>query len=144
MRIGRWIVAALILMYALQNLLLAVYLTSLKFGWTHVGVGTLRFAQLANATSVLQIAVWWVALSLLSVAAWRLMRNKPATIVFLIAFTLNIATWVSLKLVAGYNRAFDPSEQRFDYVLVAALVILGILIWIIERGETQAIGAKSQ
>ncbi|MGD0190027.1 MAG: hypothetical protein ABSD74_04725 [Rhizomicrobium sp.] len=140
MRIGRWIIAALVLVYALQNLLLAVYLTSLKFGWTHIGADTIRFAPLVHATSVVQIAAWWVALSLMGVATWRLVRNKPALIVFSVAIVLSVATWLSLKLAQGYTRAFDAGEQRFDYVLLALLVVLGASIWIIERNETRQTG----
>ncbi len=141
MRARRWVVGVFVALYALQSLFPLVYTTSVKFGWARLTDEMQRFAPLTDATSVVQIVVWWVGLVLLFLAAWRLVRGRPALLVFAVASVLEIGNWLSFKLGTVYNRTFDADEQKFDYVLVAILIILGGAIWLIERNDAAAVEA---
>jgi hypothetical protein len=141
MRAWRWITVVLVMLYAIQSTFPAVYTTSMKFGWTHASANMQRFVALTNATSILQIAIWWVAIVLLVMTAWRLVRQEPALGTYIAAFILNAGNWLSLKLGSVYNQTFDAGEQKFDYVLLGIMAIIGLAIWFIERGETRVVQA---
>jgi hypothetical protein len=135
MQVRRWVLAGLLALYAAQNAFFAIYSTSLKFGWVRATSEMQRFVPLSDATSVLQLAIGWVAIVLFAVTALRLVRHKPTFGTYALAFGLSVANWVSFKLSSVYSQVFTPAEQKFDYVLLAAMVLFGLAIWLIERSE---------
>ena len=137
MRIMRFVIAVLIALYALQNALFAIFGTSVKFGWTKVTEASRRLEPLIQDTSVLQLALGWVSIILFFYAALRLVRDKPALGVYLGAFVTGFTSWLIFKLGAVYDTVFTPSEQRWDYVLFGMIVIVGVIVWLMERRVTK-------
>jgi hypothetical protein len=135
MRIWRWCLALLLVLYGAQNGFFAAYITSLKFGWLKAAGEMRRLVPLSNDTTILQAAVGWIAVVLFFVTAWRLVRYRPAFGVYAIAFALSVANWLSFKLGSVYDQVFTPAEQKFDYVLIAIMATFGLAIWLTERGE---------
>jgi hypothetical protein len=138
MRVRRWVLAVLLLLYAAQNAFFAVYSTSMKFGWTRATSDMQRFVPLSDATSIVQLAVGWVAIVLFVVTALRLVRDRPAFGVYVLAFMLSVANWLSFKLGTVYDHTFTPAEQKFDYVLLAIMAIFGLAIWLTDRSAMRA------
>lgn len=139
MSVRRWVLALLLVVCAIQNALLTIYTTSLKFGWTKPAPDTQRLVSLSNTSSVLQLAAGWIAIALFFFAAWRLVRRKSAFGPYVMAFVLSAGNWLSFKLGSVYDRTFTPAEQKFDYVLLAMMVILGVAIWYFERMPTRTV-----
>ncbi len=135
MRVWRWGLALLVALYGAQNTLIAVYETSLKFGWVKATGDMLRLVPLSKDTSILQLAVGWASIVLFIVTAWRLVRRKPAFAIYAGAFVLSVGNWLSFKLGTAYDRAFTPAERKFDYVIIAAMALFGLAIWLLERRQ---------
>jgi hypothetical protein len=133
----RWVLAGLLALYAAQNAFFAIYSTSLKFGWIRATPEMQRFVPLSDATSVLQLAIGWVAIVLIAVAALRLVRHTPAFGIYALAFGLSVANWASFKIGTVYDQVFTPAEQKFDYVLLGIMALFGLAIWLIERAAAR-------
>jgi len=133
MRAWRWVLALALIVYAAQNAFFAIYSTSMKFGWVHATADMRRFAPLTNDTSVVQLAVGWVAIVLFVVTALRLIRYRTAFGIYAVAFILSVGNWLSLKLGTVYNQTFTAAEQKFDYVLLALMMSFGLAIWLVDR-----------
>ena len=138
MRVWRWIVGTLIALYALQGLLAVVTTTGLKFGWVAGTGATQRLLPLAEATSALQLAAWWAAIVLFFVCAWRVVHRQRTLTLYGVAFVLDIGNWVIAKLGGIYDRIFTTAELKFDYVLLAILLMLGATIWFLESTPNKA------
>jgi len=137
MRVWRWALALLLVLFAAQNAFFAIYSTSMKFGWSRGTRDLQRLVPLSNDTSVIQLAAGWSAIVLFVVAALRLVRYRRAFGVYALAFVLAVGNWLSFKLGTAYNQAFTGTEQKFDYLLLAAMTAFGLAIWLIERHETR-------
>ena len=138
MRAWRWILALLLALYAVQNTLIAIYSTSLKFGWVKATGAMQRLVPLSDATSIAQLAAQWIAIVLFFTAALRLVRRKVAFNCYLAASILLSGNWLSFKLGGVYDRTFGPAEQEFDYVLLGVMAVFGAGIWMIERSKMRA------
>jgi hypothetical protein len=135
MRTWRWVLAALLVAYSVQNAFFAIYSTSMKFGWVKAAPDMQRYVPLSNDTTILQLAVGWAAIVLLFVTAMRLIRRLPALGIYAGAFVLSVGNWLSFKLGTVYNQTFTPGEQKFDYVLLAVMAFFGLAIWLMERNQ---------
>ena len=118
MPIARWGLALLLFLYAAQEAFVAVYTTSLKFGWARAKGDLVRLAPLAHDTGVLQLVIGWIGVVLFFMTVWRLLRRQPALAVYAVAAVLSLVSWLIYKLGSVYDRVFTTAEQKFDYVLI--------------------------
>jgi len=123
----------LLVLYAAQSTFFAIYSTSLKFGWAHAARNMQRFVPLSNDTNIVQLAAEWGAIVLFVMTALRLVRCRPALGIYAAAFALSAGNWLSFKLGTVYDQTFTVAEQKLDYLLLAAMMWLGLAIWMLER-----------
>ncbi len=146
----RWILALLAIAYALFNAIAPVSTLLYKLqnewpqGWaaaqkalsfptfTLGGAGSDRFTLLMQATNWLQVGMWLLADLLYIVSAFRLMgrRSKGAAPVFLVAFVLDVATWLTFKRMPVYNATFSANDQQQSLTIFAVVAVLGVLVWL--------------
>jgi hypothetical protein len=153
MAIIRGILALLAIAYGLFNTIAPISTALYKLqgkwpmGWTlaqkvlvlppfNMGAaGADRYQRLMDVTNWLQVAMWLLADILYIVAGLRLvgMRPRGAFAVFAVALLLDLATWFTFKRLAVYDQTFSPMEQRQDYMIFAAVAVLGALVWLTGR-----------
>lgn len=102
-----------------------------------------RMAPLYEATPWWRFAIWAATAALLVLSGWRLIRGGRALMAYAAAFLLNVAGWWLMKSGPGYDRAFTRAEQQFDYVILGAMLVVGLAIWWLESRPAPAGTART-
>jgi hypothetical protein len=92
-----------------------------------------RMIPLWQATSWWELAAWTGIVALFVVIGARLMRGQTAFGLYLIALGADAGLWWIMHASEAYQRAFTQAELQLDYVMLAAMVVVALLIWIAER-----------
>jgi hypothetical protein len=135
MRILKWVVAVVLVLYALWSAMPALFTTLFKLGSGHPMAGQEKYVPLMQATSPIQLVIWWAGILLFLWTAWRVARGERAFRFYATGFVLDIGGWLLMKLGPVYNQVFQPSEQMLDYVLILVLLLAGMAIWSLDRRE---------
>jgi hypothetical protein len=125
----------------LYGLVLAVPLLRnavFKLGLMHdLGGRRARMVAVWRETEWWQLALWLAAVGLFLTAALRLIRGRSALAIFAVAFAADAGLWWMLRSSASYSQAFTVIEQRSDYYTLAIMLLVGGLIWVIERAAAR-------
>ena len=129
-RLWRWLIALLLIGYALISLGIPVRALLFKLQGTAEGL-TGPMLDLIASMSWLQIIAWLAALLLYLAAAVFLLRSRRQALPLSIAGALlDIGQWASLKYGGdAYEVAFSSGQQVFDYSLFGFLAIIIGSIW---------------
>jgi hypothetical protein len=92
-----------------------------------------RMVPLWQATSWWELAVWTGVVVLFLVIGLRLLRGWPAFGLYLVALAVDGALWWVMHASEAYQQAFTPAELQMDYVMLAGMALVGVLIWVAER-----------
>jgi hypothetical protein len=92
-----------------------------------------RMVPLWEATPWWQLAVWAAIVALFMLVAVRLIRGRAALGLYLLAIVADRALWWVMHAGEAYQQAFTPAELQLDYVTLAAMVLVAVLIWVAER-----------
>jgi hypothetical protein len=92
-----------------------------------------RMVPLWEATAWWELAVWTAVVALFLVIGFRLVRGRPALGLYLLTLIADGALWWVMHAKEAYQRAFTPAELQADYVVLAAMALVGVLIWFAER-----------
>lgn len=92
-----------------------------------------RMAPLWEATSWWELAAWTAIVGLFLVIGFRLVGGRPAFRLYVLAVVADGALWWVMHAREAYQRAFTPAELQFDYVTMAGMFLVGVLIWAAER-----------
>ena len=112
-----------------------------KLGYLHRLTGdAARVVPLWEATPWWQLAVWLAVLILFAVAGWRLIRGRSAFRLYAVTIVLDAALWWVFQSSAAYRQVFTQAELQLDYYSLGAMLLVGGLIWRVERtpGQTAA------
>ena len=132
MRYLRRVIAAALVIYCLWSLLPSVGTAVWKLGLVELPADQVRYQPLMEATSWLQLVVWWTAIVLYLMAAWRLFRGGRAFLPFLVGFVVDVGNYAWTRSQGVYDRVMGEAITM-DYVILAALVLAGAYIWWTER-----------
>ncbi|MDP1630751.1 MAG: hypothetical protein Q8L66_04965 [Caulobacter sp.] len=136
MKVLRWVLGALALAYVGMSGLMAGLNALHKLGrLTTVPADLQRMVPLWDATPWWQLAVWGASLLLMLIVAWRLFTGGRAFGVYVLAVAANIAGWWFMQSQAAYQTVFTAAELQYDYYSIGALIVVGIIIWLTERGK---------
>jgi hypothetical protein len=132
-----WVRVVLALIVAAQGLSSFFPLTgyvAYKLGIIHPTSGLPAvMVPLWAATPWWQLVVWAACVVALELAAWRLIRRRPALVIYLPAIFANAGLqWLGERTPA-YHRLFSAAAARFDFDRWAVLLLIGALIWWVEQ-----------
>ena len=130
LRIG---LALVVLLQALSSGLPLIGYAAFKLGLIHPISGpAARMVPVWIETPWWQLAVWAACVAGLLVAAWRLIRRRPAVALYLAAILVNTGLqWLMLR--GPQAQRLFASSIRSDYDRLAALLLVGALIWWVEQ-----------
>lgn len=124
----------LILLYALASLAPVAMIAAFHLGRLSVPADTpTPRLEFMAATGWLQIAIWFASIALYLIVAIKLFRRAKAFVFWAAAFALSVITWLWAKAEGFYESAMSPSMLYADYVILAANLAVGALIWILGR-----------
>jgi hypothetical protein len=92
-----------------------------------------RMVPLWQATPWWQLAAWTGIVALFLLVAVRLIRSRAAFGLYVLAIVADGALWWVMHAGEAYQQAFTPAELQLDYVTLAAMVLVAVLIWLAER-----------
>lgn len=140
MRVLRWVLGLLIMVFGVINLVPLFTTYGYKAGWVRLPPEWRRIAPLAQALDWWQALVWLAVVALYIFAGWRLLRGRPAFVALAAALLVELVRWLPMQGLAMYHRIFTPAELDERYAAFALLVLaLGLVWWIDRRRSTQAI-----
>jgi hypothetical protein len=92
-----------------------------------------RMVPLWQATSWWELAVWTAIVVLFFIIAFRLLHGRPTFSLYLAAIVADGALWWVMHASEAYQQAFSPAELQTDYLMLAGMALVGVLIWLAER-----------
>ena len=130
LRIG---LALVVLLQALSSGLPLAGYAAFKLGLIHPISGpAARMVPVWAETRWWQLAVWLVCVTGLLAAAWRLILRRPTVGLYLAAILVNAGLqWLMLR--GPQAQRLFASSVRSDYDRLAALLLVGALIWWVEQ-----------
>ena len=130
LRIG---LALVVTLQALSSGLPLIGYAAFKLGLIHPVSGpAARMVPVWIETPWWQLAVWAACVAGLLVAAWRLIRRRPAVALYLAAILVNTGLqWLMLR--GPQAQRLFASSMRSDYDRLAVLLLVGALIWWVEQ-----------
>lgn len=133
MRILRWALAALIVLYSVFNIIPIVSTLGYKMKWWATHADIVRIEPLMAATPWWQLALWVVIVGLMWLAAWRLFKGRRALLPYAAFVVLSFAMWLYMKMGPIYDSVWTKTELQADYIILAVEVVVGVLIWWMEN-----------
>jgi hypothetical protein len=97
-----------------------------------------KYVPLMQATQWWQVAIWIAVTVLFALTAWRLLRGTRALMVYATAFVLQVLGWWMFHSMPVYRQTFTPAELQMDYYVLGVMLLIGLLIWWVERRPTSA------
>jgi hypothetical protein len=97
-----------------------------------------RMVPLWQATAWWQLAIWLIAVALMLAAAFRLFAGRSALAIFAAGFVVDAGLWWMLRGGAAYQQAFTPLQLRSDYYTLSFMLLVGAVIWLVERPRARA------
>jgi hypothetical protein len=105
-----------------------------KSGVVTAGSGpAARMVPLWAATPWWQLAVWLAAIVLLLAAAWRLIRRRPALLLYMASLATTFGLRRIMERGAAFQEVFGDAPRGFDFSRLAILVLGGALLWWVEQ-----------
>lgn len=136
MKLLRWVLGALLLALGALSALMAGLNLAHKLGkLSTVPADLQRMVPLWDATPMWQLALFGATALLMLVTAWRLFTGGKALGVFVLAVAAHVATWWFMHGLPAYSTVFTKAELRYDYYTFGAIAVVGVLIWLSERGK---------
>ncbi|EJL36055.1 hypothetical protein PMI01_01126 [Caulobacter sp. AP07] len=136
MKYLRWLLVVAVTLYALTSAIPASFTVLHKLHLLKLPAMVKSHGVLMDAMSWPQVILWWVAVVLFLVAAWRLAFAKGrAWLVFVIAFAGDLLGWLWMQGPA-YDATFPASQRQSDLVILAVLAVIGALIAWVELRKT--------
>jgi hypothetical protein len=134
MMILRVLIAVAVILQALSSFFPLLGNVLYKSGQAHIASGpAARMAPLWAATPWWQLAVWLLGVLLLLVAAWRLVRRRPALGFYAAAIVINTGlNWI-MQHGTVYREVFRDAPAGFDFARLVILLLGGALIWWVEQ-----------
>ena len=133
MRILRWVLALLIAVYSVFNIIPIVSTAGYKMSWWATPTDIVRLQPLMAATPWWQLALWVVLVGLMWMAAWRLIKRRKAFPPYIGFVVLSFGMWIYMKMGPVYDTVWTKAELQADYVILAAEIVVGVLIWWLEN-----------
>ena len=144
MMILRVLLAMAVLLQALSSFFPLLGNALYKFGRVEIATGpAARMAPLWAATPWWQLAVWALGILLLLAAAWRLVRRRPALVLYVAAMAISMGLNWLMQNGAVYREVFRDAPAGFGFARLAILVLGGALIWWVEQQPDKAVAAKA-
>ena len=139
MMILRIVLALLVALQALSSGFPLLGYVAYKLRLIHPGAGPAALMiPLWEATPWWQLAVWALCVAALILAAWRLIRRRPALLIYAGAILANTGLQWLMQLTPAYHRLFTAATTRFDVDRWVVLLLLGALIWWVEQRSARA------
>lgn len=136
MKYLRWALALLIVLYCSMTAYVMALTVLFKLGRLGaIAAEDQRFIPLMEATPWWHLGLWLAVVVLYLATSWRLVRGGRALVLFGAAFVLDMAGLVAMRGTEVYHRVFTPQELAYDYYVVGALVVGGLLVWWTERSR---------
>jgi hypothetical protein len=105
-----------------------------KLGVIHPHSGlAAQMVPLWAAAPSWQLAVWAICVAALGLAAWRLVRRRPALLIYFGAILVNAGLQWLMQRSPAYHRLFGAATARFEFDRWAILLLIGALIWWVEQ-----------
>ena len=133
MRILRWVLALAILGYSVMNIIPIVMTVGYKTGSMATAADMVRLEPLMAATPWWQLVLWVVLVGLMWLAAWRLIKQQKAFLPYVGFVALSFGMWLYMKMGPVYDSVWTREELMADYVILAAEIVVGVLIWWLEN-----------
>jgi len=92
-----------------------------------------RMIPLWKATAWWELAVWAAIVVLFLIIGSRLILDRPAFGLYVLAVVADGALWWVMHATEAYQQAFTPAELELDYVMLAGMFLVGLLIWVADR-----------
>ena len=129
MKVLRWVLGALVLVYGGMCVLMAGLNGAHKLGKLgEVPADLQRMVPLWDATPMWQLAIFGAGGLLALMAAWRLFTGGKALGVFALAVVAEVAAWWFMHKLPAYGTVFTKAELQYDYYTWGALAVVGVLI----------------
>ena len=134
MRAMRVLLAIITAGWGLSNLFPLIGTIGIKLDWFPLPPDLpANFRVLAAQIPWWGLAVWVVMVVLYLVVARALLRDRPAFGLFVAALATELVRWVPMSLLPAYSQTWSAGELRFRYIAWAVLVLIGAIIWWVER-----------
>ena len=133
MRTLRWMLTALLGLYALAAAAPVVMTLGNKLGLYTPAEAAMRALMAATPTAVL--VLWMAVIALYIVAAVQLARRRRALAPLLLALIGDIAVVLLMQGTRAYQAAFSTGEQQVTWALLAAVLLTVIPVWGLERNR---------
>ena len=134
MMILRVLIAIAVVIQALSSFFPLLGNALYKSGQVQIASGpAARMAPLWAATPWWQLAVWLLGILLLLAVAWRMIRRRPALVLYVAAITISMGLNWLMQNGAVYREVFRDAPAGFDFARLAVLVLGGALIWWVEQ-----------
>lgn len=136
MKLVRWVLGALILVYGLVCGLIGGVgvlhkLGQLKTLPPHIP----HMTPMLDATPWWLLAVWGVVVILLLVTATRLFNGGKALAPFVLAIVGEGVLWWFMHKMPTYAGAMPTGGEMHHYYLLGALLVTAVVIWLTERNR---------
>ena len=136
MRIIRWILGIILILYGLFDLAIGCWMIAVKAGAVAAGPSQAKMGPLIAAMHWWDYGLWVAVAALLLLSGWRLIRRAPALLLYVAAVVVSAIQWWPMAHQDAYRQAFTPAERQLDYVTFAVMAVIGLAIWWIERRGT--------
>jgi hypothetical protein len=136
MKVLRWVLGALVLVYGVLSALVAGMAAVHKIGkLATVPAELQKMVPLWDAMPWWQIALCGVVALLLLVAAWRLFTGGKAFGPFLLAAIGEAGLWWVMHKMPAYPAAMPCPDPNFALYGLGGLAVVALAVWVTERGK---------
>lgn len=136
MKYLRWLLIAVMTLYALMSAMPATLTLLHKLHLLRMPDIDKTHGALMDAMTWPQVLVWWAAIILFLVAAYRLGFGRGrAFVVYAVAYVLDVLGWLWMRGPA-YDATFPPNQQQADLIILGVLAVIGALMAWVEMRKT--------
>ncbi len=133
MRTLRWVLTALLGLYALAAAAPVAMTLAYKAGLYTPAAPTMRALMAATPAAVL--VLWVAVIALYTVAAVQLARRRRALAPLLLALIGDVAVVLLMQGTDAYQAAFSVAQQQVTWALLAAMLVIVLPVWGLERNR---------